>query len=296
MLANAPPSYIASIKRVHVRTHAVKDRSGGGERVGAPTDIAGRKRVEEPPNKAPADLAHVMRMAALGELTASIAYEVNRPLASVVTAAEACQRWLNGGTPNLDKARRAVELIAQEGIRAAEVVRLVHALAGRSATTKAPLHINDVIKEVLPLVHHDMRSNGVSLRLELGPALPPVLGDRAELQQVMMNLVTNAIQAMNATTGRARVLSIRSREHRPGQIQVDVEDTGGGIEPDNIDRLFNAFFTTKPESLGLGLSICRSIIDRHNGRIGAAAKAGTGSIFQFTLPACQETESGDRCS
>jgi C4-dicarboxylate-specific signal transduction histidine kinase len=264
--------------------HAVKDTSGSIELVGVLTDVAAAKCSEEQLSKTQAELAHIMCMTTLGELTASIAYEVNRPLAAVVTAAETCQRWLNCGTLNLDKTRRAVELIAQESMRVGEVVRRVHALASNAATKKAPLHINNVIEEVVPLVRHEILTHDVSLRLELGSALPPVLGDRAELQQVIINLVMNGIQAMNATTGRHRELLIRSREHGAGQILVEIEDSGSGVEPGNIDQLFNAFFTTKPNGLGLGLAICRSIIDRHDGRIWVAPNSG-GTTFQFTLPA-----------
>jgi C4-dicarboxylate-specific signal transduction histidine kinase len=275
---------------VHVPAHAVEDTSGGVEFVEARTDITSAQPTEGQPNKTQAEIAHIMRMTTLGELTASIAHEVNQPLAAIVSAAVACQRWLNRGTPNLDEACRAAQWIAEEGHRMSEVVQRVRALANKTVAKKAPVHINNVIEEVMPLVRYEVLTHNVSLRLELGSTLPPVLGNRVELQQVIINLLVNGIQAMSSVIG-PRELLIRSRRHEPDQILVAVEDSGIGIEPENIDRLFNTFFTTKPDGIGIGLSICRSIIERHDGRIWAAPKAGTGSTFQFTLPACQEAAS-----
>jgi PAS domain S-box-containing protein len=255
-------------------------------------DLTERKEVEknlreseQRYREAQAELAHVTRITTLGELTASIAHEVNQPLAAVLANAEACLLWLDRETPDLEGVRRSVEWIIKDGNRAGEVIRRVRALVNNTIIKKAPLHINNVIEDVMPLVRQEVRIQSISLRLELGSALPAVLGDRVELQQVIVNLVMNGIQAMNTTTRLPRELYIRSREHRPDQILVEVEDTGIGIEPEHIDRLFNAFFTTKPDGMGVGLWICRSIIERHDGRVWVTSKRGTGSTFQFTLPA-----------
>jgi signal transduction histidine kinase len=171
------------------------------------------------------------------------------------------------------------------------VIQRIRALSQKTVVQKAPLDINDVIEDVTPLVRHEVLAHGVSLRLELAAALPPVLGDRVQLQQVIVNLLLNGIQAMRSVTDRSRELLIRSREHGTDQILVAVEDSGTGIEPQNVDRLFNAFFTTKPDGMGIGLSVCRSIIGQHGGRIWATGNSGAGSTFQFTLPAFRETAS-----
>jgi PAS domain S-box-containing protein len=254
-------------------------------------DITERKRAEEDVRKAQLDLAHASRMTALGELTASIAHEVNQPLAAVVSGGAACLRWLDRGTPNLDEARRAVEWIVMEGNRAAEVIRRVRALVNKTDTQKAPLDINGVIGEVIALVQHELVSRGVSLRMELAPALPPVLADRVQLQQVLINLVMNGIEAMELVTDRARELAIRSRQDENDKLLVTVEDRGKGISAENADRLFKSFFTTKSGGMGMGLSICRSIIEVHGGRISAVNNAGPGATFQFALPLHQEDTS-----
>ena len=171
------------------------------------------------------------------------------------------------------------------------MLRRVRALANKTEIKKAPLDINDVIEEVMLLFRHEALSHGVSLRLELASALPPVLGDRVQLQQVIMNVLMNGIQAMSSVTGRRHELRIRSHEHEPDQILVAVEDSGIGIEPENVDRLFSAFFTTKPNGMGIGLSICRSIIEQHGGRIWATRNSEAGSTFQFTLRAYREMAS-----
>ena len=205
----------------------------------------------------------------MGELTASIAHEVNQPLAAVVTNAEACLRWLDRETPDLDAARRSVEWIIEDGNRASEVIRRVRALAKKTDTQKVPLDVNDVVNEVIALVQRELLSHQVSLRMELAPALPMILADRVQLQQVIINLVMNGIEAMQAVTDRPRELVIRSRQDEAHQVLVTVTDCGVGISAENVDRLFNAFFTTKSSGMGMGLSICRSIIEAHGGRLWA---------------------------
>jgi PAS domain S-box-containing protein len=247
-------------------------------------DLTERKHVEGALRDAQANLAHVTRITTLGELTASIAHEVNQPLAAIANAAAACQRWLNRGTPNLDEARSAVEWITRETNRASEVIRRVRALANRTGIEKAPLDVNDVVREAITLVQRELISHGVSLQMEFVPALPMILGDRVQLQQVIINLVMNGIEAMQSVTDRQRELVVRSGQDETGQALISVADYGVGIAAENADRLFTPFFTTKSGGMGMGLSICRSIIEAHGGRLWAAATVPCGATFQFTLP------------
>ena len=277
-----------SIKHVHATAHAATDASGGIEFVGAVTDVTARKRAEEELHEAQANLAHVTRVTALGELAASIAHEVNQPLAAVVTNAAACLRWLDRETPNLDEARGTVRSIIKDGSRAGEVIQRVRGLVNKTAGQKAPLHLNEVVDEVITLVQHELFSHRVLLRLELAPALPLVLADRIQLQQVILNLIVNGIEAMQAVTDRPRELVIQTHQDETHQILLTVKDCGIGIAADNADRLFDAFFSTKSSGMGMGLSICRSIVDAHGGRLSASGNAGPGATFQFTLPLHQE--------
>jgi C4-dicarboxylate-specific signal transduction histidine kinase len=229
-------------------------------------------------------LAHANRVTTMGQLAASIAHEVNQPLAGVVANAEAGLRWLNRATPDLDAARRSLEWIIDDGNRASEVIRRVRALAKKTEIEQVPLDVNDVVREVVALVQRELTSHRVSLRMELAPALPMILGDWVQLQQVMINLVMNGIEAMQSVTDRPRELVIRSRQDEPHRVLVSVTDCGVGISAENADRLFNAFFTTKSSGMGMGLSICRSIMEGHGGRIWATANVPLGATFQFTLP------------
>src|SRR5260370_19652907 len=222
------------------------------------------------------------------QLTASIAHEVSQPLAGVVANAEDCLRWLDRETPNLDAARRSVECIINDGNRASEVIRRVRALATKTETKQEPLDINRAISEVVPLVKRELINHKVSLRTELEPALPAVLADRVQLHQVIINLVMNSIEAMQSVTDRPRELVIGSHQDETHRVLVTVTDSGVGISAENADRLFNAFFTTKSSGMGMGLSICRSIIEAHGGRMSAANNEGPGSKFQFPLPVHQE--------
>ncbi len=249
-----------------------------------------QSRAEEALRRAQAELAHVARLTSLGELTASIAHEVNQPLAGLVNSANACLNWLASRPPNIEKARQSVDRIIKDGIRAGEIIHRVRALA-KSSIQKAPLDVNNVIDEVIALVRLELVSHRVSLRTELALALPLILADRVQLQQVIINLVMNGIEAMQPVTERPRELAIRSRQDEAGQVRVTVEDCGVGIATEDAERLFNAFFTTKSSGMGMGLSICRSIIEAHGGRMSAANNAGPGATFQFTLPLRQEDTS-----
>jgi signal transduction histidine kinase len=256
--------------------------------------ILQRQWTEEKFRRAQADLAHATRSSTLSELTASIAHEVNQPLAAIVTNAETCLRWLDRETPDLDEARRAVETIIEDGNRAAEVIRRIRALSKNAEPQTAPLDLNDVVNEVIPLVQHELLSHRVSLRMELAPALPVVLADRVLLQQVIINLVINGIEAMRPVTDRPRELVIGSQQGEADQILVVVRDCGVGIPADNADQLFKAFFTTKSSGMGMGLSICRSIIEAHGGRLSASRNVGPGATFQFALPARRQAASRKR--
>jgi PAS domain S-box-containing protein len=237
------------------------------------------------------ELAHVNRVTTTGQLTASIAHEVNQPLAAVIANAEACLGWLGRETPDLDAARRSVEWIIDDGNRASEVIRRVRSLAKKTGIEKMPLDINDVARETIALVQRELTSHLVSLRTEFAPALPTILGDRVQLQQVIINLVMNGVEAMQAVTDRPRQLVIRSRQDQTQQVLVSVTDCGVGISAENPDRMFDAFFTTKSSGMGMGLSICRSIMEAHGGRLWATAGVSHGATFQFTLPVSANTAS-----
>jgi C4-dicarboxylate-specific signal transduction histidine kinase len=243
-------------------------------------DIVDEQRLLE----AQMELARVTRVTTLGELTASIAHEVSQPLAAVVANAEACLRWLDRGTPDLDAARRSVEWVIDDGNRASEVIRRVRALANKTDIEKVPLDINDVVKEAIALVQREVDSHQVSLRIGFAPALPMILGDRVQLQQVIINLVMNGIEAMQSVTDRPRELVIRSQPDETRRVLITVTDSGVGISAENADRLFNAFFTTKSSGMGMGLSICRSIVEAHGGRLWTTANVPHGATFQFALP------------
>jgi C4-dicarboxylate-specific signal transduction histidine kinase len=254
-------------------------------------DMTDRKRAEEKLRAseqrlldAQMELARLTRVTALGELTASIAHEVNQPLTGVVANAESGLRWLRRETPDVDAACRSLEWIIDDGNRASEVIRRVRSLANKTGVEKLPLDVNDVAREVIALVQRELTSHRVSLRIELAPALPVILGDRVQLQQVIINLVMNGNEAMQAVMDRPRELVIRSRQDEAQQVLLSVTDCGVGISVEDADRLFNPFFTTKSSGMGMGLSICRSIVETHGGRLWATANVPHGTTLQFTLP------------
>jgi PAS domain S-box-containing protein len=258
---------------------------------GTATNITASIRAEQAEQalrKAHAELAHVTRVTMLGELTASIAHEVNQPLAAIVANAEASLRWLNREQPDLAAARRSVEWVINDGCRASDVIRRVRALAKKSDMETAWLDLNRVVNEAVELVEHQLVKHGISLQTELAPALSEILGDRVQLQQVIINLLMNGIEAMEPITDRPRELLIRSSGDDTGHLILSVTDSGIGISAENANRLFNAFFTTKSSGLGMGLSICRSIVEAHGGRMSASSNEGPGATFQLVLPLHRE--------
>ena len=241
-------------------------------------------RASEALLEAQAQLAHVNRVATMGELTASIAHEVLQPLAAVKANADACLRWVAGSPPNLDRARACLERSARDGKQAGEVIGRIRALVKRSAPTKARLDLRETIHEALAVINIEAERHQVSVGTELAAGLPPVQADRVQLQQVVLNLVMNGIDAMKSVTDRPRELLIKSQPHEPEELLVAVQDSGIGVDQQNMERLFEPFYTTKPEGMGLGLRISRSIIEAHGGRLWATPNAGPGVTVQFTLP------------
>ncbi|MCA1455795.1 PAS domain S-box protein [Bradyrhizobium sp. BRP22] len=261
---------------------------------GVSTDITPTIRADQAERelrKAQAELAHVTRVTTLGEMTTSIAHEINQPLAAIVANGEACLGWLDRDTPDLSEARCSVEWIIEDAIRASEVIRRIRALAKKSDIEMVPLNINDIVHEVIALVTRELVSQRVSLRTELAPALPMILGDRVQLQQVIINLVMNGIEAMQPVRDRPRELVIRSSQDEMGGVHLAVTDCGVGITGDDADRVFNPFFTTKSTGLGMGLSICRSILEAHGGSLSIARNQEPGATFQFVLPVHKEVVS-----
>ena len=231
-----------------------------------------------------ADLAHINRVSVMGELAASIAHEVNQPLAGVVSNASACLRWLARDAPNLEEAQEAARRIVRDGKRAGDVIARVRALTRRDATSSERLDLNHSIQEVLVLVGDEAKRQSAIIRTELAEDLAPVAGDRVQLQQVVLNLVMNAIEAMSGVGQRARDIIITTRNVDADHVQVSVEDFGPGVDPNGVEKLFEPFYTTKASGMGMGLSVSRSIVQSHGGRLGATAKDEGGTVFHFVLP------------
>jgi C4-dicarboxylate-specific signal transduction histidine kinase len=244
-----------------------------------------RQSAEEALKKTEEELARVARVTAMGELTASIAHEVNQPLAAVVTNGNASLRWLANDPPNFDEARQALRNIVRDGTRASEVIARIRAVLKKSEPAARRLDLNEIIREIVALTQSEVERRGASLRTDLAANLPAVMGDRVGLQQVLLNLVINALDAMNDVMDRPRIIRISTSAPEPKSVLIAIQDSGVGLGPEKVTRLFDAFYTTKPGGLGMGLSISRSIVEEHGGRLWAAANDGPGATFQFTLPA-----------
>lgn len=251
-------------------------------------DVTERKRAEEALRQALADLAHVSRVTTMGELTASVAHEVNQPIGAAVTNANTCLRWLTRDQPDVEEARAAAMRIVTDGKRAAEIISRVRLLFQKGAPQRESVDVNDVIREMVILLQGEATRYFISFRTELAADLPPVMADRVQLQQVLMNLMANGIDAMKEVDGR-RELVIRSYGAE-NQLQVSVSDTGVGLPPSQADQIFSAFFTTKLHGIGMGLRISRSIVESHGGRLWAADNSPRGASFNFTLPSKMEAQ------
>ncbi|MFJ3483481.1 sensor histidine kinase [Pseudomonas sp. NPDC090202] len=272
-------------KHVRMLARQVPDAAGGCEYIGALMDVTAAKNAEEALLRSQSQLAHVTRVTTLGEMAASIAHEVNQPLAAVTTNAEAGLRWLNREQPDLGEVRSAIERIKSEAHRASEVIRRIRGLSRKTDPKHVQIDFQEVVQESVALTRREILRHRVNL--ELPPDDEPlwVKGDRVQLQQVIINLLMNALQAMSGMHGKPRNLSV-SLGHAPGgDVFLRVQDSGPGISAQNLPSLFNPFFTTKPEGMGMGLSICRSIIDAHGGRIWAESELGHGAALSFSLPA-----------
>jgi PAS domain S-box-containing protein len=254
---------------------------------GACTDIEDRKRTEDALREAQAELSHVSRVTTLGELTASIAHEVKQPLAAIAGNGIACLRWLNRDPPRLDEVRASIEAMIRDCDRASSIVAKVRALAKKAAPQKAAIDINDVIRDSVALMQRELHVHNVSLVQGLSTKISSVFGDRVQLQQVIINLLMNGIESMDAVANQPRVILIRSHQYEGGNIIVELQDSGMGIDPEGMKKLFEPFFTTKQKGLGMGLSISRSIIEAHGGDLTATSDGKTGATFRFTLPSHQ---------
>jgi len=246
-----------------------------------------RKHAEKALREAQSDLERVSRVTTMGELTASLAHEVNQPIAAAVTNANTCLRWLALGTPNVEEARAAAMRIVKDGTRAAEIISRVRLLFKKGTPQRELLGVNDILQEMIVLLRSEATRYNVLVRTELAGDLPMVMGDRVQLQQVLMNLMLNGIEAMK-DSGGTRELAIKSQRTENEQVLVSVSDTGVGLPLQHADQIFRAFFTTKSQGTGMGLSISRSIVDSHGGRLWAADNSPRGASFCFTLPATLE--------
>ncbi|MGR4928044.1 MHYT domain-containing protein [Bradyrhizobium sp. CAR08] len=246
--------------------------------------VARRKRAAEALRQTQADLAHVQRVTAMGELAASITHEVMQPLGAGMNNAGAALRWLDGQPPNLDKAREALGRTVENGKRAADIIGRIRALIKKEPPRKDALEVNDAVVEVIALTRGEAMKNNVSVQTQLAEGLPPIQGDRVQLQQVLLNLIINAVQAMSGVSEGSRGLLIGTGKDASGGVLVAVRDSGPGLKPESFGHLFDSFYTTKPGGMGMGLSICRSIVEAHGGRIWATPNAGPGITVHFTLP------------
>jgi PAS domain S-box-containing protein len=270
--------------------HPDIDENGEIEFVGTVMDITERRHAEEELRRSQSELALVARLSTMGELAGSIIHEINQPLAAMLMSAEACLNWLNRDQPDLDEARSAISRLARDSKRAADVIKGLRALAQRSGVELRNVDINDAIREVLTLLRGDLERGGVVLDVDLLAGDRPVHGDRVQLQQVLLNLIRNGIEAMSAVADRTRILKISSQAAESGKALVSVEDTGAGIDKETADRMFEPLFTTKANGMGMGLSICRSIVEAHRGRLWATPNHPRGTVFQFTVPFATATD------
>lgn len=243
-----------------------------------------RKNTEEQLRASRRELARASQRTTMGTMTASIAHDLNQPLAAIVMDANAGLRWLARPEPDLDEVRAVLMRIVNDGHRAGEVIAGIRSLFGKDRSEKSAISVNDLVGEVLALVDEELESHQVSLQNEMLDELPQVMVERTQLRQVFFNLIMNAVDAMNSVTDRERILTIKSQVCESDHVLITLEDSGTGIEPNQIDRIFEAFFTTKVDGIGMGLPVCRSIIESYGGRLSASSEIGKGSQFQIILP------------
>jgi PAS domain S-box-containing protein len=280
-----------ALKHVHGVAHVIEQVEGRPVFVGALQDVTDSKVAEEALDKARSELAHVTRVTTLNALTASIAHEVNQPLSGIVSNGSACLRWLANDVPDLDEIREAVGDIVRDGKRAAEVIARIRALATkRTAVPREKLDLNETIREVLAIVGDEAKRKSVTIRTRFADDVLPIFGDRVQLQQVVLNLIMNGFEAISGVSERARELVITTGNVDAAQVRVTVEDSGTGLDPNTIERIFDPFYTTKPAGMGMGLSISRSILQQHGGRLWAAPNDGPGTSFHFTLPKYEQEQ------
>ena len=277
-----------SIKHMHAVAHATRDQDGQLEYIASVQDVTARKLAEEARDRARSELTHVARVMSLGMLTASIAHEINQPLSGIVTNASTCMRMLAADPPNVEGARETARRAIRDGNRASEVVTRLRALFGKKETTNESVDLNDVAREVLALSSSELHRNRVILQQELADDLPLVTGDRVQLQQVILNLVRNASDAMSGVDDRPRQLLIRTQRGEADRVILTVQDAGTGFDPQAVDKLFEGFYTTKNDGMGIGLSVSRSIIESHHGRLWATLNNGPGAAFSFSVPCAPE--------
>jgi PAS domain S-box-containing protein len=280
------------VKYLHLTAHGTRTSAGQLEFIGAVQDVTERRLSEEALGKLRSELAHMTRITSLGALTASIAHEVNQPLSGIVTNASTCLRMLAADPPNVDGARETARRTIRDGNRASEVITRLRALFGKKDAPTELVDLNEATREVVALSLSELQGNRVVLRIELVDDLPPVIGDRVQLQQVILNLVRNASDAMSGVEDRPRQLLIGTERDGEDSVRMAVQDTGIGIDPLNVERLFDAFYSTKSAGMGMGLSVCRSIIESHHGRLWAAANDGPGATFSFSIPRAPEGATG----
>jgi C4-dicarboxylate-specific signal transduction histidine kinase len=276
-----------SVKCLHVVAHAGRHRDGDLEYIGAIQDVTERRRAQEALDRTRAELTRVARITSLGMLTASIAHEVNQPLSGIVTNAGTCLRMLAADPPNLEGARETARRTIRDGHRASEVMNRLRGLFSKREVATEPVDLNEAAREVIALSTSELRRRRAIVRLELADDLPPACGDRVQLQQVILNLLLNAADAMSAVEDRPRYLIVRTEREGDHVVCLSVQDSGIGFAPEDAERLFEAFYTTKSQGMGIGLSVSRSIIERHQGRLWATRNEGPGATFAFTLPVGQ---------
>jgi PAS domain S-box-containing protein len=277
------------IKYIDLVAHFTRNGEGNLEYIAAIQDVTERELAEQALNSLRSELAYASRVTSLGALTASIAHEVNQPLSGIITNASTCLRMLAASPPNIDGALETARRTIRDGNRASDVIKRLRAMFSKQDAITESLDLNEATREVIALALSELQKGSVILRQELAKDLPPIKGDRVQLQQVILNLLLNSADAMKAVTDRPKLLVIRTERAPEDHVRLTVQDTGVGVEPHRVDKLFEAFYTTKPDGMGIGLSVSRSIIERHNGRLWAQPNDGPGATFAFSIPLTLES-------